>query len=354
MIREVLVYPDRRLKAPAAPVRTFGPALRRLADDLRDTAAAFPRTVGLAAPQIGVMQRVILVNCHDHPKVPEPLGELILANPVVVEAEGAEVGREGCLSLPDITADVRRAQRVVVEGRDLHGAPVRLEADGFQARVLLHEIDHLDGVLILDRVASLARDVFPRRSGRGRRSPGAALMERAAMLARLAHTGQRYGDGLPYTVHLEDVVGVMAEHGVTDPQLVAAGWLHDVVEDTPVTAAAIADEFGDRVGALVLALTVPDWDDAHAAHEDSWTRIAATPDAVAVKLADRIANVRRGGTRAGRYIRQQPRFAAILREADPGGHGAQVARMWDTLDAALAESGGGTPGATPPHAPATE
>ncbi len=98
---------------------------------------------------------------------------------------------------------------------------------------MLHEIDHLDGVLILDRVASLARDVFPRRSGRGRRSPGAVLVERAATLARLAHAGQRY-NGSPYTDHLEAVAGTLREHGVDDPELIAAAWLHDVVEDTPV------------------------------------------------------------------------------------------------------------------------
>lgn len=338
MIREVLVYPDRRLKSPAMPVRGTGPALRRLADDLRDTAAAFPHTVGLAAPQIGVMQRVIFVDCTGHPKVASPHGPMVLVNPVVVERHGAETAREGCLSLPDITADVRRATEVRVTARTPEGHPVTVEASGFEARVLLHEIDHLDGVLILDRVASLARDVFPRRSGRGRRSPAAAMVERAAMLGRLAHAGQRYGDR-PYTVHLEAVVGALGEHGVDDPELVAAAWLHDVVEDTEVPAEALDEEFGARIGALVRALTVPEWDDPQAAAEDSWTRITTTPGAVVVKLADRIANVRSGGPRHEKYVRQQPRFADILGGADPGAHAAAVARMWVTLDAALAAPG---------------
>ena len=83
---------------------------------------------------------------------------------MVVEREGEEVGREGCLSLPEITANVRRATRVAVETTDLDGGGRRrVEAEGFEARAILHEIDHLDGILILDRVASLSLDVFPRR-----------------------------------------------------------------------------------------------------------------------------------------------------------------------------------------------
>jgi peptide deformylase len=164
LIREVLIYPDVRLKTVCGPVGVPGSATRRLADDLRDTARSFPRTVGIAASQIGVLERVIWVDCTGHKNVPDPLGELCLVDPIVVEHDGAAVGREGCLSLPEITANVRRATRVVIEARDVDGTPRRLEARDFEARVLLHEIDHLDGVLILDRVASLAHDVFPRRS----------------------------------------------------------------------------------------------------------------------------------------------------------------------------------------------
>jgi len=163
VILEVLRYPDRRLKLPAAPVGRPGAAVRRLADDLRDTAASFPRTVGIAAPQIGVLWRVAYVDCTGHKKVPDAHGPMWLIDPEVVAHEGDEIGREGCLSLPDITANVRRATRVVVEATDLDGSRREIAAEGFEARVMLHEIDHLDGVLILDRVASLALDVFPRR-----------------------------------------------------------------------------------------------------------------------------------------------------------------------------------------------
>ncbi len=162
-MREVVVYPDRRLKSPAVPIRTVGPAARRLAVELVATAGAYPRTVGLAAPQIGAMWRMILVDCTGHKQVPEPRSPRILVNPRVTASEGGEVGREGCLSLPDITANVRRATRIEITALGLDGEDVRLELEGFEARVVLHEIDHLDGVLILDRVASLASDVFPRK-----------------------------------------------------------------------------------------------------------------------------------------------------------------------------------------------
>jgi peptide deformylase len=164
MTREVVVYPDRRLKSPAVAIRAVGPAALRLAAELAETARAYPRTVGLAAPQIGVMWRMIFVDCAGHKQVPVPRSPRILINPVVTHCEGSEVGREGCLSLPDITANVRRATSIEVAAVGLDGVPVRLALEGFEARVVLHEIDHLDGVLILDRVASLATDVFPRKT----------------------------------------------------------------------------------------------------------------------------------------------------------------------------------------------
>jgi peptide deformylase len=162
-VREVLRYPDRRLKLPSAAIGTPGPAARRLAEDLLDTAASFPRTVGIAAPQIGAMWRLAYVDCTGHKRAPDAQGPIWLVDPVVELAEGDEIGREGCLSLPEITANVRRATRVVVATTDLDGRRRRVEAQGFEARAVLHEIDHLDGILILDRVASLTLDVFPRR-----------------------------------------------------------------------------------------------------------------------------------------------------------------------------------------------
>ena len=163
MIRDVLRFPDRRLKSPSVPIAGLGPAARRLADDLRDTARHHPRTVGLAAPQIGSPWRMVYVDCTDHPRVPDAAGPTWMVNPVVERADGAEVGREGCLSLPEITANVSRPTGITVSFVDLEGELRRIDAAGFAARVILHEIDHLDGILILDRVASLALDVFPRK-----------------------------------------------------------------------------------------------------------------------------------------------------------------------------------------------
>lgn len=144
-------------------MRQFGPALRRLAADLEETARSFPRTVGIAAPQVGALWRVCFVDCTGHAKVPNPHGPIVMVNPELVAHHGLEVGREGCLSLPEITANVERPTHVTVRYRDPGGAEHEMDAEGFEARVVLHEMDHLDGVLILDRVRSLALDVFERK-----------------------------------------------------------------------------------------------------------------------------------------------------------------------------------------------
>ena len=163
-VREVLVHPDPRLKQVARRVDAGEAELAaRVAADLVETMRGGPRCVGVAAPQIGELVRIVVVDCSTHPKAPANHGLLVLVNPSVVASEGSEIGREGCLSIPEITANVRRATAVVVEAADPAGAPLRIEAEGFEARALLHEIDHLDGVLILDRVASLDTDVFRRR-----------------------------------------------------------------------------------------------------------------------------------------------------------------------------------------------
>ena len=128
-----------------------------------DTAASYPRTVGIAAPQVGELWRVAYVDCTGHKKVPDAQGPMWLIDPVVVESSGDEIGREGCLSLPEITANVRRPTHVVVDATDLDGTRRRITSAGFEARVILHEMDHLDGILILDRVASLTLDVFERK-----------------------------------------------------------------------------------------------------------------------------------------------------------------------------------------------
>ena len=156
MIREVLVHPHPLLTRRAGPVdpEAAAPVIR----DLLDTMRSFGHCVGIAAPQIGGSVRVAVVDCTGHRKAPAAQGELILVNPVIVAASGAKVGREGCLSIPELTGNVRRATNVTVEADGL-----RVDAEGFEARALQHEIDHLDGLLFLDRVESLEADVFQRR-----------------------------------------------------------------------------------------------------------------------------------------------------------------------------------------------
>jgi peptide deformylase len=155
LIREVLLHPHPLLTRRAEPATDAGAVVA----DLLDTMRAFGHCVGIAAPQIGASVRVAVVDCTGHRKVPDAHGELILVNPVITVARGSQVGREGCLSIPDLTADVRRATAIEVEADGLH-----VEAEGFEARVIQHEIDHLDGLLFLDRVESLEADVFRRRS----------------------------------------------------------------------------------------------------------------------------------------------------------------------------------------------
>jgi peptide deformylase len=154
-------------------------AIDRVAADLVETMESFGHCVGIAAPQIGEMCRIAVVDVTGHPKAERPNGLLVLANPRVVERAGSKVGREGCLSLPDVTADVRRATRIVVEH-----AGGRVECEGFEARCVQHEIDHLDGILFLDRVESLTDDVFRRKSYGGAKggsqSPSGAATRRGS------------------------------------------------------------------------------------------------------------------------------------------------------------------------------
>ena len=134
---------------------------RALASDLVDTMRAHERCVGLAANQIGTLRRCVVVDVTGHRRAVSCHGLIVLFDPIVASASGSEIAREGCLSLPDLTANVRRATNVTVRGLSPDGGRRSVEADAFEARALLHEIDHLDGVLFLDRVS--ATDVFRRR-----------------------------------------------------------------------------------------------------------------------------------------------------------------------------------------------
>ncbi len=163
-VRSVVRYPARVLKGLAGPVGAIGTRERALADDLVETMYASPGCVGLAAPQLGVPSRAFALDVSVVRKPPaDNHGLVTLFDPELVLTEGSELKREGCMSVPDYTCDVRRATSVVVRGTTPDGETRVVEAAGFEARALQHELDHLDGLLVLDRVASARTDVFRRK-----------------------------------------------------------------------------------------------------------------------------------------------------------------------------------------------
>lgn len=162
-VRPVVSAPDPVLSRAGVDVDPTADEVVRLAADLIATMRASPGCVGLAAPQIGVGVRVFAVDVTGHPKAVTVHGTFVLCNATVVEASRWRPGREGCMSVPDLTGDVKRASRLVVTGQlPGTGEPVRLVADGFEARALQHEIDHCAGLLFLDRVAG-AHAVYQRK-----------------------------------------------------------------------------------------------------------------------------------------------------------------------------------------------
>ena len=162
-IRPVVSYPARVLKGVAGPVGVIGARERQLATDLVDTMYDAPGCVGLAAPQLGVPSRAFVMDVSVMRKPPpRHHGLVVLFDPDLILAHDSDLKREGCMSVPDYTCDVRRATGVVVRGTTPEGEVRVIEAEGFEARALQHELDHLDGLLVLDRVAGPS-DVFPRK-----------------------------------------------------------------------------------------------------------------------------------------------------------------------------------------------
>lgn len=159
--REIELLGSEVLRTPAPEVEDFGEELRTLVDDMFETMYA-AEGAGLAAPQVGVSRRVLVLD------IPDEVGggrtRMALVNPRIVErSERTDREPEGCLSIPGVSEVVQRPDAVTVEGFDPHGKPVRHEAEGFLARVLQHEIDHLDGVLFIDRLSPLKRKLLMRK-----------------------------------------------------------------------------------------------------------------------------------------------------------------------------------------------
>lgn len=148
------IYPDPILKQPTEEVTSFDSELKRLLGDMVDTMYA-NRGIGLAAPQVGVSKRITVID------IQEEGSELIeLINPQITASSGNTSSEEGCLSIPDFRDTIKRAERVTVEAEDPSGEPFQIEAEGMLAICLQHEIDHLDGVLFIDRLSRLKREMF--------------------------------------------------------------------------------------------------------------------------------------------------------------------------------------------------
>lgn len=161
-VLHVVAAPHEALGVRCAEVDPSDPEVLQLAADLIATMRVSPGCVGLAANQVGVGWRVFSLDVSRHPKARTTHGTFVLVNPVVVSSSRNEKGREGCMSVPDFTGDVRRATRMTVSGTlPGSGEQVTLSTDAFEARALQHEIDHLDGLLFLDRVAG-AHAIHPR------------------------------------------------------------------------------------------------------------------------------------------------------------------------------------------------
>ena len=157
-------FPDPLLKQPTRPVERVDTIVRKFVEQMAATMCSHPRCVGLAAPQVGFSLRIAVMDSSRNPQVAESRGLIVLINPHVIAAEGAVLQREGCLSIPDFTANVERAARVRLRAHDQDGRLQEFWLEGFEAIIAQHEIDHLDGKLFLDRVADLKVDVFRRKT----------------------------------------------------------------------------------------------------------------------------------------------------------------------------------------------
>jgi peptide deformylase len=158
-IKKILTYPNPVLRQKVETVTSFDDSLKELADDLAETMYAAPGA-GLAANQIGVCLRVVVV---DVSASKEDKKHLVLVNPEIIEKEGCQVDEEGCLSVIDLTANVERYRKLLVRAQDLHGKSWEFPAEDFFARVIQHELDHLNGILFIDHLSSLKRSLYKKR-----------------------------------------------------------------------------------------------------------------------------------------------------------------------------------------------
>jgi peptide deformylase len=157
-ILEILKYPNPNLKKKSQPVEKIDPSLRQLVQDMAETMYAAPG-VGLAAPQVGHLLRVVVLDVNP---ATQPKKLIVLINPEIITSEGECVWDEGCLSLPDFTEEVKRKKKVVVRGRNLEGEAIEIEGEDLLAVALQHEIEHLEGILLVDHLSPLKRSLYKR------------------------------------------------------------------------------------------------------------------------------------------------------------------------------------------------
>ena len=164
-VKTVLVYPDPILKEISAPIAEFDDSVRSLLQDLVDTMVDAGHSVGIAAPQIGDLRRALVVDVSNSKlgKKQENHGLIQMVNPEIIEREGSCEVREGCMSVPEYTGNVTRSESIVIQFQDENNQHRVIRAEGFEAIAIQHEIDHLDGLLFLDRVSSLKTGLFRRK-----------------------------------------------------------------------------------------------------------------------------------------------------------------------------------------------
>ena len=161
---KIFLYPDDVLKTRAQDINNIDIEIITMAEDMKLTMYTAPG-VGLAAPQVGVSKRLILV---DPTASKEPGHLTTMINPVIIEKEGTETDTEMCLSVPEMSVDIPRAKRIVVKGIGLDGKEIVIEAEGFLARIYQHEIDHLNGMVILDYASRLKRSIYLKKRNKGK------------------------------------------------------------------------------------------------------------------------------------------------------------------------------------------
>jgi len=160
---EILTYPDQRLKQLSESVDSIDKEILEFISELEQTRLAGPGAVGIAAPQVDMFKRVVIVDVSNMRKPVDNHGHMIMINPEITEWDGMAMGREGCLSVPDFTGNVIRAEKIKLSYTDVAGKIIEIESAGFEARAIQHEMDHLDGLLFLDRLVSRRSDLFKRK-----------------------------------------------------------------------------------------------------------------------------------------------------------------------------------------------